>query len=261
MNKDKLGDFCKFFETQETAKVCLPGLPIYARLDGRGFSKFTKKMKFTKPFDKKMCAAMINTMHAVVDEFDATVGYTQSDEISIGWTNENVIFGGKIQKLVSNLASFASVTFFKQFSFENDYTPTFDCRVFPVPSKKVLATQFLWRELDCTKNAITMAAQSKFSHKQLMNKNSTEKQEMMHSVGLNFNDYPAMFKRGTFCLRREILKEIPSEILEKIPLKNRPSEPVRRKCLIDISLPRLASIQNIESVLFEGQFPVIKESK
>lgn len=261
LKEDSLGDYCKFFENQETQRLCLPGLPVYARLDGRGFSKFTKKIGFKKPYDETMSAAMICTMHYLVDEFDATLGYTQSDEISIGWVDRPIIFNGKYQKMISTLAATASVVFYKQIAKETEFVPTFDCRIFPVPSRESITKQFLWRELDCAKNAITMAAQEFYSHNELMNKNSSQKQNMLHLKGKNFNDYPAWFKRGTFCLRRTISKQLEPEILAKIPENKRPTNPVTRSCLFDINLPRLLSISNLENVLFNGELPTLKEEK
>lgn len=43
-----------------------------------------------------------------------------------------------------------------------------------------------------------MAAQSLYSHKQLNKKSTSEMQDMMHEKGVNWNDYPARFKRGGF---------------------------------------------------------------
>lgn len=49
----------KFLEGFETSRRFLPGLPLYARIDGRGFSKFTKNM--ARPFDEQMVRAMVDT--------------------------------------------------------------------------------------------------------------------------------------------------------------------------------------------------------
>ena len=45
MQHDDLGDRMKGLEAQETARRFIPGLPIYARIDGRGFSKFTRGIR------------------------------------------------------------------------------------------------------------------------------------------------------------------------------------------------------------------------
>ena len=47
--KDDLGDRMKLYEKERTGEKLDPGSIVYARIDGRGFSKFTKGMD--KPFD------------------------------------------------------------------------------------------------------------------------------------------------------------------------------------------------------------------
>lgn len=272
MNNDlSLGDLCKFFEKQETQRICLPRLPVYARLDGRGFSRFTKKMGYKKPFDSELSEIMMSVMKSLVEEFDITVGYTQSDEISLAWVNRPIIFDGKIQKLVSSLASWASVVFNNLIRAPGNHggkqegrvadigIPTFDCRVFQLPSEELCFKQFLWRELDCTKNAISGAAQEFFSHSQLMSKTGKEKQEMLFSKGVNFNDYPDYFKRGTFCIRRKVIKNLDPEILNKIPENKRPSEPIERMVVTNCILPPLLRILNPLDTLFRGAEPITLE--
>lgn len=53
MNKyDSFGDRMKLYEGLEAQRKFMPGLPVVARLDGRGFSRFTKGMD--RPFDQRM---------------------------------------------------------------------------------------------------------------------------------------------------------------------------------------------------------------
>lgn len=46
-----------------------------------------------------------------------------------------------------------------------------------------------------------MAAQALFSHREMHGKNTSVLQDMMHARGVNWNDYPATFKRGTLTQR------------------------------------------------------------
>jgi tRNA(His) 5'-end guanylyltransferase len=79
-DSDDLGDRMKAYEAVETARTLDPALPIYARIDGRSVSTFTRSMR--RPFDPRMAAAMISTTKHLVKETDARIGYTQSDEIN-----------------------------------------------------------------------------------------------------------------------------------------------------------------------------------
>ncbi len=51
-SKDSFGDRMKMYEGAEAQRKFLPGLPIVARLDGRGFSRFTKGLE--RPYDQRM---------------------------------------------------------------------------------------------------------------------------------------------------------------------------------------------------------------
>ena len=77
----KLGDRMKYFEQFETERCFNDFLPVVIRLDGRGFSKFTKN--FVKPYDLDMAQAMMNVSEKLLKESGALVAYQQSDEISL----------------------------------------------------------------------------------------------------------------------------------------------------------------------------------
>ena len=78
--QDNLDERMKMYEDIETKRILIPNLPICIRIDGRGFSKYTKGMN--RPFDKNFTDSMIETMKFLIEETDAIIGYTQSDEIS-----------------------------------------------------------------------------------------------------------------------------------------------------------------------------------
>lgn len=128
------------------------------RLDGRGFSKYTKKMKFNKPFDNDLIQIMQNVTADLMKQTQASFGYTQSDEISLVYMPERMMFNGRIEKICSVFASLASVSFnlnlAKQYEKQNNpekieksnsLMPIFDCRVFSVPSKEEALNVVLWR--------------------------------------------------------------------------------------------------------------------
>ncbi|KKL92895.1 hypothetical protein LCGC14_1880070, partial [marine sediment metagenome] len=106
---DNFGDRMKMYEKAESGRRFMPLLPVYARLDGRSFSRFTKG--FNRPYDKRMSEAMIDTTKYLVEETNALIGYSQSDEISLVWYSDSIdsqiFFDGKIQKMVSVLAALA----------------------------------------------------------------------------------------------------------------------------------------------------------
>lgn len=266
MDKTSLGDRMKLYEATEAKRRFMPLLPIYARIDGKSFSKFTKGMD--RPYDVNMSRAMIETTKYLVDQTDARMGYTQSDEISLVWYSDSidsqVFFDGRIQKMTSVVAAMTSVKFLvmmQELFPERVATklPVFDCRVFQLPNKAEAANTFVWRERDATKNAISMAAQSVCSHKSLQHKNGNEMQEMMWQKGINFNDYPAFFKRGTFVQRRKVLRTLTDVELARIPEQHRPTGPVMRTEILELDMPPFTKVTNRNEVIFDGVDPVLAQ--
>jgi len=259
---DALGDRMKDYEARETARRFLPMLPVYARIDGRSFSAFTRGME--RPYDEAMTEAMVKTTERLVEETGAIVGYTQSDEISLLWYSADfkseLFFGGKVFKLTSVCASLATSIFAqiggKVWPERFERAPVcFDCRVFQLPTKDEAANVMLWRELDATKNAISMATRCYYSTKEMFGKNGGEMQEMLFQKGVNFNDYPARFKRGTFIQRRTVVKELDAEILAKIPEDKRPDGPIERQIVTRLDMPKFSTVTNRVAVLFDGASP------
>jgi len=227
MGKDKsLGDRMKEYESCYGFKIPNRSYVII-RLDGKGFSKYTKA--FDKPFDDLLSNVMDVATIELCNYMNPLFAYTQSDEISLVFsTIENIesemVFDGKLQKLCSISASKVTAAFNKKmlemlaFSmpceslvakiFSNDLPQidaVFDSRVFVIPDFRDVSNYFIWRQQDCTRNSVSMAASANFSHKLLEGKSSAEKQEMLfQEKGINWNDYANKYKRGTVIKKQQI---------------------------------------------------------
>jgi tRNA(His) 5'-end guanylyltransferase len=256
--KDDFGNRMKAYEAVETARRLDPMLPIYARIDGRSFSRFTGGMD--RPFDARMTAAMVETTKHLVHENHARIGYTQSDEISLVWLADapgsDVVFSGKVQKMVSVLASMAAAKFARvcPAGYE-DRMPHFDCRVFQLPSKDEAANAILWRAMDARKNAISMVAQSKFSHKKLHGKDQKAMLAMLAEIGVEFESFPASFRRGSFVRRHTVERLLTDEEIARIPERHRPDGPVMRSEMLVIDMPPFNTVANRVDVIFDGADP------
>jgi len=260
-DSDDFGQRMKEYEFIETQRKFMPLLPVYCRIDGRGFSKFTKGLN--RPFDERFTNAMIEVTKHLVKETHAKIGYCQSDEISLFWHSDNydgeIFFDGKIHKLTSVLASMATTKLMhylfnhpdKDFSKYSERMPHFDARVFQLPNKIELSNVFLWRVQDCYKNSISMAASHYYSHKELDGKNNSEKQEMLFQKGINYNDYPSFFKQGSFIKRRNVERMLTEEELLKIPVKHQPTGLVVRSEIIVMDMPIFSKVINKVDVLFD----------
>lgn len=267
MSADAFGDRMKDYESRETGPRFLPMIPVYARIDGICFSGVTKG--FDYPYDARFREAMIYTTRQLVEATQARIGYTQSDEISLCWLAESydasIYFVGKKYKMISGLSGLATV-FFNRFLRESDdpfllkvanRNPTFDARVYQVPSQTECTNTFLWREIDATKNALSMAARALYPAKELFGKKAPDLHEMLYRKGINFNDYPVAFKRGVYVQRQAVQRLIPDEKWASIPERNRPaSQIVERRETVILDLPPLSKISNRNEVIFYGHSPM-----
>jgi len=258
----------KMYEAQMAHEVCMPLIPVLVRLDGKNFHKYTKG--FTRPFDVGFHDAMVETTRFLVEEANTCCGYTQSDEITLLFykpeVKSQIFMGGRVQKLVSILASIATWHFYWEIAKrkkDKEHEPAFfDCRVWQVPTLVEAANVFVWREQDAARNSVSMAAQHYFSHKQLQGKSTSEMQEMLFQVhNINWNNYPVSFKRGTYVQRRKRARRLEDWEWEKIPPKHRPprEQLVERTEVKVLDMPKLTTITNRVDVLVNGVDPIIGE--
>lgn len=260
---DALGDRCKAAEDAETMRKALPSEIIMVRLDGHGFSKFTKGL--ARPYDERMSALMIDAVGYVVTETGAVLGYTQSDEITLVFVVNNTdtvsekhYFAGRFQKIATTCASSVTAFFNKHLAArlpeKAHCYPAFDGRAWAVPTIKEAYENLLWRERDAIKNSITMAATEMFSHTLLHGVRSAEKKQMMLEKGINWTtDYPAFFTRGTFVKRVSMLRELSATQLACIPAERRPTGPVMRSTVMALNMPNVSALADYAMVLFQKE--------
>jgi tRNA(His) 5'-end guanylyltransferase len=269
-NKDPLGDRMKLYESQEAGRRFIPLLPICIRLDGRSFSRWTKGLG--RPYDARLHDLMVAVTRGLVEETNASIGYTQSDEISLVLYSDDhksqVYFDGRIQKIVSSLSGFASALFNAMLG---DYLPeksntgslaTFDCRAWTVPNLDEAVNTVLWREFDATKNSVLQSAHFYYSHNQLLGKHKSEMQDMLMAKGINWNDYPDWFKRGTYVQRRLVSRPYSATEIERLPARHEartnPDLVVDRHVVQDVAMPPLARVVNRVAVVFHGEAPKVE---
>lgn len=259
--QDSLGDRMKRYEELTNYRL-LSRTPVILRIDGRAFHTFTKGFK--RPFDTLLSTVMCETLkHLCENTSNCVFGYTQSDEITLilleNFEQNNLSspwFDNRIQKLCSIVSSMTTFIFNRSFSkhLEEEYEifneawnrsvqkeklfdryfaaaasgATFDCRAFNVPSITEAINCVIWRQQDATKNSILSVGQSEFSHKELQGKKCNEIQDMlMLQKGINWNNFPVMYKRGVSCIRK----------LEDVETPNGKTQ--RKKWVLDYNIPIL----------------------
>jgi hypothetical protein len=165
----------------------------------------------------------------------------------------------------SLLAAYASSVFNRELqSFileRGGTTEIFDCRSFVVPNLLEAYHAVLWRQQDCTKNAISMAAQSMFSHKSLQGMSGPQMIERMsYEKNTDFDLFPIEFRLGTFARRVKRFAQLSTETIEKLKNIGRnfdPATEVERSETQYLSF-LLRDLEDPVGFLFKGALPSFK---
>lgn len=263
---DEIGERMKTYEAAETSRCLMPRLPACVRLDGKAFHTFTRDLQ--RPFDAAFHAAMVRTAEGLVQETGARIGYTQSDEITLILYSEEEshqpYMGGRVFKTASVLASLATALFSEAkaeiLPALRDRRALFDCRVWNVPSKQEAVNVLVWRELDAAKNSVNSAAQFHFSHKSIQGLSGKQLQEKLFAEkNVNWNDYPAAQKRGTYLRRETLTGRFTAEEIDALPAghnaRKNPLLEVARSRVVEACWPPLVRVANRVEVVFDGAQP------
>lgn len=223
----------RFKALENESERIMPSQRIYImRLDGRGFSRYTKGL--TRPFDTDFMAAMNAITVELCREIGGSVlGYVQSDEVSIVFTDRpdertQLWFGGRLNKWLSVSASIAAGTMSR--AFPDKPVAMFDARVVEVESADDVADYLEWRAQDARKNAISMAAGTLFSHRQLTNVGTGERARMLEGTEFAVDKLPTGFLCG-----RLVTKVDYTEMVTVPAYRDRPEtqvEAVRSKWVV-----------------------------
>ena len=222
MKHDDFGDRMKAYEKEYTSAHVPIDQILCVRIDGKGFSKFTKSFK--KPFDNILGDAMTYTMKKLVENTHASIGYTQSDEISLIYTpgekSSEYMFGGKVSKINSVLASMATwhFNYILGAYVENNKPAFFDCRAWAVPDTVEASNVLLWRVQDARKNSISSLFRWIAGHSMMHGLSGDEMKTLLKSY--YFTDWDELsnkYKYGTYAKPVTVESYLTQDELMKIP--------------------------------------------
>ncbi|KAF8469123.1 putative tRNAHis guanylyltransferase [Kalaharituber pfeilii] len=216
----------EYVKSFERADNLLPNTWIVIRLDGRGFHKFSARHNFAKPNDLRaiqlMNAAAVSVLRDVTD---IILGYGVSDEYSFVLDRSCNLFERRESKLISIIAStFTSYytylwpKFFPDTELQ-DPLPSFDARAVCYPSRGNIRDYLAWRQVDCHVNNLFNTTfwalvergglGRREAEQRLAGTFSKDKHEILFGFGINYNNEPEIWKKGSVAYRE--LKDSGSE--------------------------------------------------
>lgn len=211
--------------------------PVAVRLDGRAFHALTSQMQLKKPYDKGFNDIMCSVCESFLSKsgLEPDFAYTFSDEISIFFSR--LPFSGRIEKIDSVCASYASSAF-SIFADLNEPV-SFDSRVVVLGHDKI-CEYFSWRQKEAWRNHMNAYCQHALisdgltpvqAARELKGMKSAKMHEMMHERGINLSKTPEWQRRGTV-IHKETYEKTGYNPVEKTEVKTE-----RRKVVRDMSPP------------------------
>lgn len=243
-------EYVKQFEREN---ILLPETYIVIRVDGKGFHKFSAHYEFDKPNDLRALQVMNRAALSLVHQFpDIQMAYGDSDEYSFLLRKSCSLFERREMKLITTFASFMSVNYMLQWNKEfpekqisEERIPTFDARAVVYPNKEIIRDYFSWRQVDCHINNLYNTTYwnlilkggltGKEAENRLIGTLSSDKNEILFKeFGINYNNEPEMFKKGTILVRDyENWQQDPNEAdLSLRQLQRR--EKLRKKATVNV---------------------------
>jgi tRNA(His) guanylyltransferase len=229
----------------------LPGTFMVFRLDGHSFHRFSDEHGFAKPNDERALKLMDHAAQAVMAEYkDIVLAFGESDEFSFLLRKSTSLYNRRHAKIVTTLTSlFTSRYVFHWSSYFPDtplkYPPSFDGRIILYPSEREVRDYFSWRQADTHINNLYNTAfwalvqeggeTTTQANATLSGTNSSAKHEILFSrYGINYNEIPARFRKGSIVVREEISSESEPGSSDTQPLPSttvaaEASEPLRPK--------------------------------
>ena len=243
--------------------------PWIVRLDGRGFHRWTKGLD--APFDDDLRESMVEMTRQVMGDAGAEHAYTQSDEATLVMSTRarsEEAFGGKLQKIVSLLASRASVAFNQEMRRRRPEhmlragEATFDARVFAVPDDEGARIALEDRRRDCRRNAVQSVGHWRYGHKWMLRRSIGEVSEQLTADGIGMDTWPRHHRDGVALARIRTLRRFTAEELDRLPGKHAarkdPQLEVERTETTRIDGPDYRDEEHVRAMVFEWREHLIE---
>lgn len=228
-------------------------LPLIAYIKCHNFKIWSQAFK--KPYDGRISSAMVSLTEDLIKEFSAVTGYTCHNEItlvfSLNSVGSNYMHNGKLVKLASLLAGYASAQFNKHIIKEctsckesEIFAPKvayFSAKVNNVPDTAEALNNILWRsKVNCKRNSVSIMARHFLSKNVIQGMKTHEMINKMKEIGIDYEKCPGWFKHGVMVKKQNCLK-----------VSTEKGYYVRRKKLINKVMPINGYSEGNVDIVFE----------
>lgn len=165
---------------------------------------------------------------------DIVLAYGQSDEFSFVFDKKATLYGRREAKIETNVVSLFTAVYVKHwndyFDTEMQLIPSFDARCVLYPSFENMKDYLSWRQADCHINNLYNTGFWMLVHKgvseqdaesQLRVLDSGGKNELLYQEGINYNNLPECYRKGSVLKWKQEFKDELSKKGEKIKRKRR----------------------------------------
>lgn len=168
---------------------------IVIRLDGVGFTKYTQRQGFAKPFDEGFSARMVACLKTLLARFEGVYATTHSDEMSVYVHPRSELYGRRAEKLATVAAGIVSAQFGE----------AFDARVWVGDTQEDVIDYFSWRQADAVTGGLSSwtywslrksGLSSAQATSRLLGVGDARKHEILESLGVKWESTPTWTRRG-----------------------------------------------------------------
>jgi tRNA(His) guanylyltransferase len=216
MTNLKLKDRVDSYQATSDYKL-LARVPIIVVVNGRGFHKLTQLLD--KPFCPKLAECLLSTTLRLCTEMEgALFAYQYNDEIVLVMRNDQTQdteawYDNRVQKICSISASIATMHFndcAREIGLDLSGDPVFSSQVFAVPTVGEATNTIIYKQQHNFHTSIQFACLfgliKKYDNnsikEMLSGLTKDEKIDLLRQeCQINFNDYPASFRRGAACYK------------------------------------------------------------
>jgi len=195
----------------------LPRIPLVIVINGRSFSKLTSLLD--KPYSSGFAECIMSTMLRLCTDVEgAMFAYQHNDEIVVIARNDQSTeslpwFENRVQKISSITASIATLHFNKcatAIELNLMSEPMFACQTFVVPNIVEAINTLVCKQQNNFHTSIQSACfyellkkYDKNTIKEMLNGLSIDERIdlLRQECGVDFNQYPMSFRRGSACYR------------------------------------------------------------